>query len=128
VLHAGHREQIVAIGCLPHVDEIDELFAVLPEVTGPDLDAPRRPVVRMAGDADRSLFPDRAQDVLRRLIGADEFGDVQRNDVRVLSAPQMILCDLGAGNDEQAVDPLRRCASARMSARYASKRSSVTEN
>ena len=51
VLQARHRKQIVAVGRLPHVDQLREPLAVVPQVAGPDFDAPRRPVVRVARDA-----------------------------------------------------------------------------
>ena len=85
VLEAGHREQVVAVGRLPDVDEIRQLVAVVPQVAGADLDAARRPVVRMAGDAERALPADLAQDVVGGLVGADVVLDVERDDVRVLS-------------------------------------------
>ena len=61
---------------------------------------------------------DLAQNVFGRLIGADVLADVQRDDVRVLLAADVILGDLGAGNHQHAVElasPAR--ASAAMSAR-----------
>ena len=58
----------------------------------------------MAGDAERALPADLVQDVLGRLIGADVLVDVERDDVRVLLAADVILRDLGAGNHEQVVE------------------------
>ena len=72
VLQARHRKQIVAVGRLPDVDQIDEPLPVVPQIAGADLDPPRRPVMRMAGDAERALPPDLLEDVLGRLVGADE--------------------------------------------------------
>ena len=46
VLQAGDREEIVAVGRFPDVDEIRQLVAVIPQIAGADLDPPRR-----AGDA-----------------------------------------------------------------------------
>ena len=71
VLEAGHREEVVAVGGLPHVDQVGQLVAVIPQVAGADLDAPRRAVMRVAGDAQRALPADLAQDVVGRLVGAD---------------------------------------------------------
>ena len=85
--------------------------------------------MRMAGDAERALAPDLFQDVLGRLVGADELADVQRDDVRVLLAADVVLRDLRARESRayrKAASPAR--ASTSMSARYASNRSSVTEN
>ena len=96
VLQARHGKQIVAVRRFPHVNEVDEPLAVIPQVARPDLNPSRRPVVRMTGDAERRLPPDRAQDVLGRLIGRDEFRDVQRNDVRIPLAADVVLRDLGA--------------------------------
>ena len=61
-------------------------------------------MMRMARDAERALPPDLAQDVLGGLIGADVFGDVQRDDVRVLLAADVVLRDLGARHDQQIVE------------------------
>jgi len=41
------------------------------------------------------------------LVGADELADVQRDDVRILLAANVILGDLGAGEDEQIVEAAR---------------------
>ena len=84
VLERSHREQVVAIGRLPQIDEIGQLVAVAPEIAGADLEAPHGPMVRMAGDAERALPADRAQDILRLLVGGDVLPDVERDDVRVL--------------------------------------------
>jgi hypothetical protein len=80
---------------------------MIPEIAGTDLDASRRPVVRMARDAERPLPADFSQDLVGALVGADVLFDVQRNDVRVLVAADPVLRDLGAGNDEHPV-ALRR--------------------
>ena len=61
-------------------------------------------MMRMAGDAQRALPADRVQDVLGRLIGADVLVDVERDDVRVLLAADVVLRDLGAGNHQQIVE------------------------
>ena len=61
----------------------------------------------MACDADRALAPDLPQDVLRRLVGADEPVDAQRYDVGVLARPRVVLRNLGAGNHQQLVLPPR---------------------
>jgi len=61
-------------------------------------------VMRVAGDAQRTLAPDLLEDLLGCLIRADVLPDVQGDDVGVLLAAQMILCDLGAWNDEQIVE------------------------
>ena len=63
-------------------------------------------MVRVAGDTQRPLTPNLAQDVLGRLVGADEFSDVQRDDVRVALAADVILRDLGTWNDQQIVQTL----------------------
>ncbi len=47
------------------------------------------------------------QDVFGGLIGADELAQVQRDDVRVVLAADMVLRDLGAGNHQQIVQALR---------------------
>ena len=78
------------------------------------------PVMRVAGDAERPLPPDLAQDGVGGLIGADVSLDVERDDVRVLLAAQAVLRHLRAGNDEHAVLLQARSASVLMSARYAS--------
>ena len=107
MLQARHREEIVAVRRFPHVHQVDDPLAVVPEIAGADFDAPRRPVMRVAGDAERPLRADRTQDVLGRLIGADELLDVQRDDVRVLPAADVILRDLGAGDDQQVIETAR---------------------
>src|SRR5439155_26713063 len=58
VLEAGDREEVVAIGRLPDVDEAGETLPVIPEVASGDLDAPRRAVLWVASDAQRPLSPD----------------------------------------------------------------------
>ena len=60
-------------------------------------------MVRMAGDAERVLPANLAQDVVGALIGGDPLGQPERDDVRVLAGLDMVLRDLGAGNDEQPV-------------------------
>src|SRR5262245_50252095 len=62
VLQARHREEVVSIGRFPDVDEVGQRLAVVPQVTGADLDPPRRPVMRMAGDAEAALATDLAED------------------------------------------------------------------
>ena len=47
-----HREQVVAIRGFPDVDEVRQLVPVIPQIAGADLDPPRRPVARVAGDAE----------------------------------------------------------------------------
>src|ERR1043166_5547408 len=59
--------------------------------------------MRMAGDAERTLPPNLAQDGLGGLIGADELLDVKRNDVRVLPTAQTVLRHLDAGDNEHPV-------------------------
>jgi hypothetical protein len=46
---------------------------------------------------------DFTQDRIRRLIRADVFLDVERDDVRVLAAADPVLGDLGSGDDEHAI-------------------------
>ena len=54
VLQAGDGEQIVAVRRFPYADEIRDIVTMIPEITGADLETPRRaPMVGMAGDADR---------------------------------------------------------------------------
>jgi len=60
-------------------------------------------MVWMAGDADRVLTPDLAQDLVGALVGADVLLDVERDHMRGLLAIEPVLRDLGARNDEQAV-------------------------
>src|ERR1041384_90145 len=103
VFHARDREEVVAVGGFPHVDEVRQLVAVIPQVAGADLEPPRRAVMRMAGDAQRALTPDFAQDRVGGLVGADVLLDVERDDVRVLAAAQPVLRHLGARDDEHAV-------------------------
>jgi hypothetical protein len=60
-------------------------------------------MMRMTRDAERALLANLFQDVIRRLVGRDVALDVERNDVRVLPAVQLVLRDLGAGDDELIV-------------------------
>src|SRR5207245_40172 len=82
---------VVAGAGLPNVHQIGKPLAVIPEVARADLNPPRGPVMWMAGDAQRALAPDLLQNVLSRLIGADELAEVQRHDVRILLAANMVL-------------------------------------
>jgi len=81
MLQARHRKQIVAIGSLPHIDEVGQLLAVVPQVTRADLEAPWCAVMGMTGDAQRALTTNLPKNGIRRLIGADVLLDVQRDDV-----------------------------------------------
>ena len=113
VLQAGDGKEIVAIGGFPDVDEIRQLLPVIPQVAGADLDPARGAMVWMAGNAQRTLATDVAQDVPGGLIGADVVLDVERDDVRVLAAAQPVLRDLRARHHEHAVlleRPLRFAA------------------
>jgi hypothetical protein len=47
----GNSAARIAIGSFPHVDEISQLLAMIPQVTGADLEAPRCAVMRVTGDA-----------------------------------------------------------------------------
>jgi hypothetical protein len=76
---------------------------MIPQVTGTDFDAPRRPVMRVTGDAQRALPPDLAKDRVRTLIGADVVANIERDDVRVLLAAYPVLRDLCARDDEHPV-------------------------
>ena len=81
VLQARHRKQIVAIGSLPHIDEIGQLLAMVPQVARTDLESARCPVMRMAGDAQCTLSANLTKNRIGRLIRADVLLDVQRDDV-----------------------------------------------
>jgi hypothetical protein len=81
VLQAGDREQIVAVGRLPDVDEVAEIPAVVPEIAGADLETARGSVMRMACDAERVLAADFAENLVCPLVRADVGLDVQRDDV-----------------------------------------------
>src|SRR5262249_38746463 len=94
-----------AVCGLPHIHEIDELLPMIPEVAGADLNAPSRAVMWMAGDAERTLTANFSEDRVCRLIGADELSKVQRDDVRVLLASNMVLRDLRPWNHQQAIQP-----------------------
>jgi hypothetical protein len=63
MFEAGDREQIVAIGRLPDVDQIYQPFTAISQITGSYLDSPSCPVMRMAGDADGALSPNLPQDL-----------------------------------------------------------------
>jgi hypothetical protein len=71
----------------------DGVPVVLAEVARPDFHGSRRAVVRMTGDAESTLAPDDPQDLLGRLIGADEVADVQADVMGVVLAAQVVLCD-----------------------------------
>ena len=81
VLQARHRKQIVAVCGFPHVHETRQPLAMVPEVARADLDPARRPMMGMAGDAQRILAANLAQDFVGRLIGADVALDVEGDDV-----------------------------------------------
>src|SRR5215468_7418029 len=106
VFQAGHREEVVAIRGLPHVDEPGHPLAVIPQIAGPDFHPARRAVMRMTGNAQCALPPDLLKDLLGRLIGADPLPQIQSHDVRVFLAPDVVLRDLRTWNDEHAVDAL----------------------
>ena len=86
VLQARHREQIVAVARLPYVHQIGKPLTMIPEVARADFNPPRGPVMRMARDAQTALTPDLLQDLVRGLIGADPFLQIQTDDVGVLPA------------------------------------------
>src|SRR5262245_43435641 len=69
VLDAGDREQVVAIGRFPDVDEIRQLFTVVPQIARADLETTRGAVVRVTGDAQRTLTANLAQDLVGPLVG-----------------------------------------------------------
>jgi len=46
-------KEVVTVCRLPHVDQVGQLVAVIPQVAGAELDATCRPVMRVAGDAQR---------------------------------------------------------------------------
>ena len=77
----GNSAARIAIGSFPHVDEISQLLAMIPQVTGADLEAPRCAVMRVTGDAQHALTTNLPKNGIRRLIGADVLLDVQRDDV-----------------------------------------------
>ena len=56
---------------------------MFPKIAGRNLQAPRRPMMRVTGDAQRSLPANLPQDVLGRLISADVVREVERNDVGI---------------------------------------------
>jgi len=103
MLEARHGEEVVAVGGLPDVHQTRQFLAMVPQVARADLEAPRRPVMRVTGDAQPALPPDLAEDGVGGLVGADVTLDVERDDVRVLAAAQPVLRHLGAGDDEQAI-------------------------
>src|SRR2546425_9611773 len=93
-----------------HITSAFPVPAMIPEVTGADLEAARGAVMGMTRDAQRVLVADFAPDVVGRLIGADVLFDVERDDVRVLAAADVVLRHLGAGHNEHpvfALGPLR---------------------
>src|SRR6266849_556938 len=106
VLEARDRKQIVTICGLPDVDQIDEPLSMIPQITGADLHTPCRSVMKMARNAQRTLSPDRHQDLLGRLIGADELANAERHDVGILLAPQVVLGNLGAWDHQEIVEAL----------------------
>ena len=58
VLEARHRKQIVAVGGFSDVDQIRQLFPMIPEIARADLKPPRRPMMWMTGNAQTVLTPD----------------------------------------------------------------------
>ena len=103
VLETCHREEIVPVRGFPDVNQSGQLLAMVPQITGADLEATGRGVMRVAGDAECVLTADRSQDLLRWLVGADVLLDVQRDDVRVLLRPDTVLRHLRARDHEHPV-------------------------
>ena len=97
------RNTVMAISTLlrsvPDVHEIRQLLAMIPEITGADLDPPRGGVMRMAGDAERALPANLAQDSISALIGADVLLQPQGDDMGVADAERAA--------SERAIRPAR---------------------
>jgi len=69
---------------------------MIPEIARADFETPHRPMMQMAGDAERALPPNLTQHIVCPLIGADVLLDVERNDVEVRPRSRDLICRRGA--------------------------------
>jgi len=69
-LSPRHGKQVVSICRFPDIDQIRQLFPVVPKVARADFDPPRGSVVRVTCDAERTLPANFGKNVEGWLIGA----------------------------------------------------------